>query len=218
MAVARVQDAEIFATNYSTQTRTLNGVVAGNTLIACVVGGTATITHTISDNQGGTWNTISPLDPFTNASPALRGYIWYSANHPGGNVTITWTPSASATGLCACAEYSGTDTSTPIGDADGAYNAGTTSHATPTLTRTRAGALHAITQSSSNATWTAGTDFTDLGTGGSARAFHEGTGSLAAGNRTASATSAANEDAIILGVAIQEPAGGAPPRRVFVIS
>lgn len=203
----RVQDAEIFATNYTTQTRTLTSVGSGNLLAACVVGGTATITHTIADNNGGSWNGAANVSPFTQSSPALRGYIWYAANHASGTTIITWTPSASATGLVGCVEYSGCDTSAPLEDSDGAYNASTTSHATPTLTRASAGAIYAVTQSSSNATWTAGTDFTDLGTGGSARAFHE-SAEVAAGNRTASATSAASEDAIIIAAAFKNASSG----------
>lgn len=198
----RVQDAEIFATNFTTQTRTLNGVGAGNLIAASAVYGVATITFTISDNNSGSYSTPSPVNPFTQSSPALRGYIWYAANHASGNTTITWTPSASVSGLVGCVEYSGLATSSPVEDADGAYNANTTSHATPTLTRTKGGAIYAATQSSSNATWTAGTNFTDLGTGGSARGFHE-SAEVGSGDRTASATSAANEDAIIIAVAFK---------------
>ena len=178
-------------------------MAAGNLLAASAVYGSTTITFTISDNAGGTWNTIVGLDPFTNAAPALRGYIWHADNHPGGTVTITWTPSASVTGFVGCVEYAGLATTAPVEDSDAAFNAATTSHATPLLTRASGGAIYSAMQASATATWTAGTDFTNLGTGGSTRAMHE-SAELAAGNHVASATTAANADAIILGVAFKD--------------
>jgi len=210
----RVQDSEIFATNYSTQTRVLTGVASGSLLIASAVYGVTSVTHTIADNAGGTWSTIAGLDPFSNASPSLRGYIWYAKNHPGGNVTITWTPSGSVTGFVGCVEYGGCDLVNPIEDSDAAFNASTTSHATPTLTRALGGAIYAVMQASATATWSAGTDFVSLGAGGSARAIHE-SAELAAGDHIASASTAASASANILGVSIRDAVAAA--RRMILI-
>jgi hypothetical protein len=215
-----VQDNEIFATSWTSQTRVLNGVVAGNFLGASFTSGDISITVTIADNVGGTWSTISGVDPFTDTPNGLRGYIWSSANHPGGNTTITWTPSGTISGFVGCIEYSGLATVSPLQSADGESNTGTTDHLTQSLTRPEGGAIYSVVQATATTTWTAGSSpftFTSLGTGGSARAFHQ-SAEPGSGNGSAQATSNANRTAIILAAAFKDAAGPPATRRVFVVS
>jgi len=127
MAIALVQtSAELLVSSGTTGSVTLNGVAAGNLLVA--LAGQETNASTLSFSDGvNTWS--SAINRGTvSIGIAAAGY---AKNVAGGNTTITVTCSGAATFRARVFEVSGTTTATPLQSVDSIVETvGTTSHAT----------------------------------------------------------------------------------------
>ena len=103
MSITLVQSASTNTGNPSV-TRTLNGVAAGNLLVACFMTPNAGgfTNFTFSDNNGNTWVVAEEL--YTNINGNTMG-IAYAQNVNGGNTTLTMTSRISVQVQCNLAEF-----------------------------------------------------------------------------------------------------------------
>ncbi len=105
--MAVVQVSAVGSTSLS-----LTGVAAGNTVIVLIAQYSAdNRTYSVSDDVVGAYTN----DKFFQGSTARRVSFQSFRNHPGGNITISVTPSASSQFVAAAIEVSGLDdAATPI--------------------------------------------------------------------------------------------------------
>lgn len=153
MAIALVQSAtqvNVSASSATSLTIVINGVVAGNALVAygSIFDGNNTWTISSIADAGNTWATLEAAAQF-NATQRSRASLAYAVNVTGGARTITWTlAGTSGAGgrfyVLGVSEFSGVASASPLDDSATNANiaAGTDANAGGTgFTTTAAGSL-----------------------------------------------------------------------------
>lgn len=107
MAIARVQESSELTVSAGTTGNVTFTVSSGNMLIAYIGCQNASITFTVSDNKGNTWNEAITK---TDGTVARTASIWYTNNIAAGSTQVTVASNASATYSAIIQEVSGQDT------------------------------------------------------------------------------------------------------------
>ena len=167
MAITLVQKSAWSTFTATSGTITLNGVGAGNLLVAVMLyGANSTSRATVSDNNSNSWN-AAVGNNYVSVGGAAQGF--YAANAKGGNTTFTLNAiSGSFYSDWQVQEWSGCATTSPLIGTDSLNAAASTSHNMGATGITSSGAaLYVGAAAHANTTtYTPGSGYTTLGTAG----------------------------------------------------
>jgi hypothetical protein len=150
------------ASGTANNVRTLSGVAAGDTLVACYISDTSTTQPSVpTDSSGQTWT----LGQFIGGN-SVGVSIWYLLNANSGTHTLTFTAPASTTSSSACLSEFGPATATDVIPAGHNGNGQTSPYAGLSITPTQSGDIVVYALGcyvGATITWTVATGYTTCG-------------------------------------------------------
>jgi hypothetical protein len=150
------------ASGTANNVRTLSGVAAGDTLVACYISDTSTTQPSVpTDSSGQTWT----LGQFIGGN-SVGVSIWYLLNANSGTHTLTFTAPASTTSSSACLSEFGPATATDVIPAGYNGNSQASPYAGLSITPTQAGDIVVYALGGyvgATITWTPATGYTTCG-------------------------------------------------------
>jgi hypothetical protein len=157
MAITLGGQAATWAASGTSVQAVLNGVQAGDLLVACLafrVNGTAS-GISCSDDVNGAWTLAKAIE-------SAQGAIYYFANSQAGNVTVTASWTGATVSYINIQRYAGAKTSAVLDQTNAATNTTTTTHSHGSITTTAAAVLVTCSAQSAILTETPNADFTAL--------------------------------------------------------